>query len=163
MLSKVASSTIFWVFGMTRSGIELMSSGPLLSLQIKQKQNSKDKTYHCHGLLSDLNKGGIIIYLSDSIYIYFSFPGNPVGWGCRIYRLHICREIRPLPTSVLDMTLHLLMGKLQIWSIPSLPLLPGPLWSGVAIPVRATSMDQTELLNHLLYSQPFNCLKTAND
>ena len=31
MLSKAASSTIFWVFGMTRPGIELWSPGPLVN------------------------------------------------------------------------------------------------------------------------------------
>ena len=31
MLSKVASSTIFWVFGMTRPGIELQSPRPLMN------------------------------------------------------------------------------------------------------------------------------------
>ena len=37
----------------------------------------------------------------------------PVGWGCRIHRLLLCRGIRPHPTSVLDMTLHNLMGRFQ--------------------------------------------------
>ena len=31
MLSKVASSTNFWIFGMTRPGIELESLGPLVN------------------------------------------------------------------------------------------------------------------------------------
>ena len=30
----------------------------------------------------------------------------PVGWGCRIHRLLLCRGVRPPPTSVLDMTLN---------------------------------------------------------
>ena len=36
----------------------------------------------------------------------------PVGWICRIYKLHRCREVRPPPTttSVLDMTLNNLMA-----------------------------------------------------
>ena len=39
MLSKEASSTIFWVFGMTRPGIELRSSGPLANtLAVKQME-----------------------------------------------------------------------------------------------------------------------------
>ena len=34
----------------------------------------------------------------------------PVGWGCRIHRLLLCREVRPLSsTSVLDMILNSLM------------------------------------------------------
>ena len=40
MLSKVASSTIFWVFGMTRPGIESRSLGPLANTQlIRSKLN----------------------------------------------------------------------------------------------------------------------------
>ena len=58
----------------------------------------------------------------------------PVGWGCRIHRLHLCWGVHP-QISVLDMTLNNLMMKFQwCWgfrgmrSISSLPLLPGPLW-----------------------------------
>ena len=41
---------------------------------------------------------------------------SPVGWGCLIHPLHLCREVRPLPpTSVLDMTLSILIVRLQPW------------------------------------------------
>ena len=42
----------------------------------------------------------------------------PVGWGCRIHRLLLCRGIRhPPSTSVLDMTLNNLMVRFQqCWS-----------------------------------------------
>ena len=42
----------------------------------------------------------------------------PVGWGCRIHRLLLCRGVRPPPlTSVLDMTLNNLMVRFQqCWS-----------------------------------------------
>ena len=36
-----------------------------------------------------------------------------VGWGCRIHWLHLCRGVRPPPTSVLDMTLNSLMVRSQ--------------------------------------------------
>ena len=41
----------------------------------------------------------------------------PVGWGCRIHRLLLCRGVRPPPpTSVLDMTLNNLMVRFeQCW------------------------------------------------
>ena len=32
-----------------------------------------------------------------------------------------------------------------MWSISSLPLLPGPLWTGEVVPVRVLSMAQIEL------------------
>ena len=31
----------------------------------------------------------------------------PVSWGCRIHRLLLCRGVRPLPTSVPDMTIKI--------------------------------------------------------
>ena len=37
-----------------------------------------------------------------------------------------------------------------MWSTPSLPLLPGPLWPGVVVPVIISSMSQIELFNHFL-------------
>ena len=37
---------------------------------------------------------------------------NPVGWDCKIHRLHLCRGVTP-PMSVLDMTLNNLMARLQ--------------------------------------------------
>ena len=42
----------------------------------------------------------------------------PVGWGCRIHRLHLCRGVRPPLTSVLDMTLNNLMVRFQqCWAL----------------------------------------------
>ena len=37
------------------------------------------------------------------------------GWGCRIHRLYLFREVKPFPppTGVLDMTLNQLMVRLQ--------------------------------------------------
>ena len=34
-------------------------------------------------------------------------------WGCRIHRLHLCRGLRPPPTTVLIMTLNNMMGRVQ--------------------------------------------------
>ena len=47
------------------------------------------------------------------------FPINiycPVGWGCRIHRLHLCRGVRPPPMSVLDMALNNLMVRF-LWCL----------------------------------------------
>ena len=49
-----------------------------------------------------------------------------------------------------------------MWSSPSLPLLPGPLWPRVVVPVRVLSMVQIELFNHLVYLKPFNCVQTSD-
>ena len=55
---------------------------------------------------------GIWDFASSNIFSWFlthRLP-CPVGWVCRINRLHLCRVVRPPPqTSVLDMTLNNLM------------------------------------------------------
>ena len=60
---------------------------------------------------------------------------SPLYLGCWIYPLHLLRGVRTLHfSSVLDMSLNHLMGKLQSWSFGEcgistlLPLLPSPLW-----------------------------------
>ena len=88
----------------------------------------------------------ICIITSDRLYIYTQIYVDLVGWGCRIYRLHLCKVVR-----LLDMRLNNLIVKLQnagVWrmrSIPSLPSLPVSLWSGVVAPERVLSMVQIEL------------------
>ena len=71
------------------------------------------------------------------------FCNCPVGWGCRIHRLLLCRGVRPPPntTSVLNITLNHLMELWGMWSTSSLSLLPGPLWPGVAASNRVLSMS----------------------
>ena len=37
----------------------------------------------------------------------------PIGWGCRIYRLHLCRGVRPPPNKCPDMTVNNLILRLK--------------------------------------------------
>ena len=57
------------------------------------------------------------MYKSSIIDIepYFIIPQIfcPVGWGCRIHRLHLCRVVKPPPMSVLYMILNNLMVRFQ--------------------------------------------------
>ena len=94
----------------------------------------------------------------------FTLPHSPVGWDSRICRMYLCRGIRPRPNKCpgYDTKLHLMEKFGEMWSTPSLPLLPGPLWPRVAVPVRFLSMSQIELFNHLLYLKTFNCAPTHN-
>ena len=72
----------------------------------------------------------------------------PVGWGCRIHWLHLCRGVRPpnpneFPGYDTKQSDGEVPAVLELWgmrSTPSLPLLPGPLWPGVVAPDRALSM-----------------------
>ena len=60
---------------------------------------------------------GSIINVCVYIYIYVWMDGyRPVGWGCGICWLHLCREVKLLPMSVLAMKLNCLIVRLQFWS-----------------------------------------------
>ena len=58
----------------------------------------------------------IIIFLF--FYLLCHYRIIPVGLGCRIHQLHLCRGVNMLPPSmsILDMTLNYLMLRLQSWS-----------------------------------------------
>ena len=65
----------------------------------------------------------------------------PVGWGWRIRRLLLCREVRPHPNECPRYDTKQSDGEvpavLELWgmrSTPSLPSLPGPPWPGVVAP-----------------------------
>ena len=66
----------------------------------------------------------------------------PVGWSCRIHQLHLFRGRRsPLHPSVVVVMLELW----GMWTTPSLPSLPDPLWPGVVATDRVLSIGQIEL------------------
>ena len=65
----------------------------------------------------------------------------PVGWGCKIHRLLLCRGVRPPPNECPGYDTKQSVGAapkmLELWGKQStllLPLLPGPLWPGVVAP-----------------------------
>ena len=73
----------------------------------------------------------------------------PVSWGCRIHKTApLQRGKTPSPnefpgydTKQSEGDLPVILGLWGIRSIPSLPLLPGPIWLGVVVPDRILSMD----------------------
>ena len=74
-------------------------------------------------------------------------PVCPVGWGCRIHRLHLCRGVRHpqnecprYDTKQSDSEVPAMLELWGMWSTPSLPSPPGPLWPGVVATDRALSM-----------------------
>ena len=89
-----------------------------------------------------------------------------VGYGCRIRRLHLCREVSTHSNECSEYDTKQSDGQAPVlelwrmWSTPSLPLFSGPLWPGVVALVCVLSMDQIELFNLLLYLKPFNCMQT---
>ena len=68
--------------------------------------------------------------------------------------MHFCRGVRP-PTpnecngydTKLSYGEVLVLELLGMWSTPSLPLLPGPLWFSVVIPFRVPSLGQIRIIN----------------
>ena len=81
----------------------------------------------------------------------------PVGWSCKIHRLHFCRGVRPPPnkcpgydTKQSDGKVPVMLGIWGMWRIFSLPLLPGPLWLGTVAPDWAYGLNRT------------NCVLTLN-
>ena len=43
----------------------------------------------------------------------------------------------------------------EMWSTPLLPLLLGPLWPGVVVPVRVPSICLRELFHHFIWNHVF--------
>ena len=89
------------------------------------------------GSLKILSVSNINICIFFTLNFSLSFSTNyssPVGLGCRIYQLHLCRGVRPpnecprlKPSDGKALALELC----RMWSTPLLPLL-GPIliWSG---------------------------------
>ena len=72
----------------------------------------------------------------------------PVGCGCRIHRLLLCRRVRPPPnecpgndTKQPDSEVSIMLKFWGMWSTPSLPFIEGPLWPGMVAPDRYLSME----------------------
>ena len=72
---------------------------------------------------------------------------HPVSWGFRIYLLHLCRGLRPLPNEfcVYDGEVTEMPVLWGMQSTPSLPSLPGQLRSGVVAPDKVLFMGQIEI------------------
>ena len=79
-------------------------------------------------------------------------PFSPVGWGCRIHQLYLCRGVRhPLnkyPGYGTKQSDGEALVMLELWGMQCtllLPSLPCPLWLGVVVPKKVLSMGQIEL------------------
>ena len=70
----------------------------------------------------------------------------PIGWGCRIHRLHLCSEViapKECPrydTKQYDSEAPVMLELRGMWSALSLASLPGQLGSGVVAHERVLSM-----------------------
>ena len=91
----------------------------------------------------------------DIMRVCMQIYACPVGWGCRIHWLHLCRGVRPpARRHRVSQIWHKAIwwwgfspGALIDVECPFLPLLPGPLWPGLVAPHRVLSMGQKELFD----------------
>ena len=102
---------------------------------------------YCHGRFQELSLRTMLDFrVNREIYFGIKLPDQiknnncPVGWGCRIHRLLLCRGVK-LPQRMFWYDIKQPDGEvpamLELWgmrSTPSLPSLPGPLWPGVVAP-----------------------------
>ena len=90
----------------------------------------------------------------------------PFASGCKIRRRHLYAGVIPNQNKCPEYDTKLSNSEapvLELWrmgSTPSLPLLPSPLWPGVAVTVRVPSIAKIKRFNHSLYMKPFNCVQT---
>ena len=82
-----------------------------------------------------------VSYFSLNCYRTPQISFCPVGWGCVIHWLHLCRGVRFLPnecpgydTKQSDGEVPVMLEFWGMWSTLLLPLLPGLLWPGVVAP-----------------------------
>ena len=77
---------------------------------------------------------------------------SPVSWGFRIHQLLLCRKTTlyhkcsGYDTKQSDGETPVMLENWGMWSTPSLPSLPSPLWLGVVAPDRVLSMGQIEIV-----------------
>ena len=95
-----------------------------------------------------------------------------VSWGYRIHWLLLCTVLHSFnkcpgyDTKQSDGEVSVMLELWEMWSTPSLPLLPGPLWPEVVVSDRVLSMGQIELncilmLNWIVWNRTvltFNCI-----
>ena len=79
-------------------------------------------------------------------FLSYSGCSCPVGWGCRIHQLHLCRGVRPpnecpgYDTKQSDGEVPVMLELWGMQSTHSLLSLPGPLWPRVVAPDKVLSM-----------------------
>ena len=133
------------------------------SVLVLEKENSE---FTPHVLHLKLNICQILLVgLGLDKYIHGSNIKGLVGWGCKLHQLHLCRKVRPnkcpgYDTKPSDVEAPLL-ELWEIWNTSSLPLIQGPLWPEVVVPVRVQFIGQIQLFHHsLCFLKIFNYVQT---
>ena len=100
--------------------------------------------------MQQIPKSQCVSYIRNVFSSRISLP-CPVGWGCRIHQLLLCRGVRPsqwvswYDTKKSDGEVQVMLEFWGMRNTPSLPLILGPLWLRVVAPDKVLSMVQIEL------------------
>ena len=144
-----------------------MSFNCCSNITLNIRESSSSYLYHYLGVRSSTSSS--ISFFFWSICLNFSLVSRKnghdcltrnttqdsfVGWYCRIHRLHLCERVKPLPnkcpgyvTRQSDDEAPVIQELWGMWSTPSFPLLPAPLWPrGVSLD-RVLSIGQIELFD----------------
>ena len=134
--------------GKIRSQIKAVSSlfsyWSTASEQLCQETINNCLLFHCFFSGGGENRGILGHHMSIPLS---NSACCPVSWGCRIHWLLLCKGVRPpsnecpgYDTKQSHGDVPAMLELWGMWSTPSLPSLPGPLWPGVVAPDRALSM-----------------------
>ena len=89
------------------------------------------------------------------MHVFTNPSTGPVGRGCKIHRLYLCRRVR-LPasnecpgynTKQSDAEAQVVLKLWKMRNTSLLPLIPGPFWPVVVAPDGILSMGQIELFD----------------
>ena len=102
---------------------------------------------------SNGNEGYISLPRSPELYPLHQMQFSSVSWGCKNTPTASLQKGKTPPhnecprydTKQSHIEVRVMLELWGMWSTPSLPSLPGPLWPGVVAPDRILSMGQIEL------------------
>ena len=103
---------------------------------------------------------------------HFNYKSDnyPVGWGCRMHWLLLCREVRPSynycpghDTKQSHGEVPVMLGLWGMRSTPSLPSLPGPLWLGVEAPIGQIELNSVLIQNWIAWNRTVSTINSKQN
>ena len=101
--------------------------------------------------------------------LYFNLLAQSAG-AVRLCRLHLRKGVRNPPyvcfryyTKTASDGEAPVLKLWKTWTVPSLPLFPGPHETRIVVPIIISSIGQIEIFNTFLGLEPFNCVQKMTD
>ena len=132
----IKSSCIHWIVSLSCSvWLHLiLASFSKSTVNVSGASRLSNLTSWSYWLCGQMIDRGKALFKHWSLSSFSTISNSPVGWGCRIHLLHLCREVRhPLPNECPGYNTKQPDGEAPVlelwgmWSTSSLPLLSGPL------------------------------------